>query len=304
MEFAKKIVLPLLLIVTIARYCYGESTNWTGILGMPPSAQALGMGEAVCTVTSGNVGAYYNPAGLAGFEKGNLTLSYLTSSTEDIFSAIEYKFKRGKNSFGLSLLGYNVGDIDLIDVHAHSRTVSAQQDFMSMVSLASERFSWSLLGKIVYGMNLKIIRTKLVEEFSASSFAFDAGIICRGEIFETDKLLFGLSVQNVGKGMTYDEEKARLPMVMRLGLSYKIRELLGVHINIVQEVSSPLQANIGAEYTWRDTYFLYGGYKAAYQVHPITFGIGYKYKKLKLDYAMEFHPYLGQKYLITIARDF
>src|SRR3990167_10296767 len=64
----------------------------------------------------------------------------------------------------------------------------------------------------------KLIRSTLVETYSANTVAADIGYLA--ESLET-KTSFGLTLANFGPGMSYSGQKDPLPAVLRCGVAYR-----------------------------------------------------------------------------------
>jgi hypothetical protein len=143
------------------------------------------------------------------------------------------------------------------------------------------------------GLSAKYIHSTLLEEYSASAFALDAGWLVK----EPDLgFSFGASLANYGSGLKYLKDSNPLPSIARLGLSWQgdtIRDhsiLLSLEGDFYTgEKLSSLRT--GMEYNFEKMFNFRLGYKAREDNSGPTMGIGAHHQGFAVDLAIS----LGNK---------
>jgi hypothetical protein len=138
------------------------------------------------------------------------------------------------------------------------------------------------------GMNAKYLKSTLLETYSASALAVDAGWL----VMEPKLgLSFGASVSNFGSGLKYVSEVTPLPSILRLGLAYQRPTVMDQSVLLAaegdfytQEAQKSLR--LGMEYHFQSIFNLRLGYKAAEDNKGFTMGLGVRYEDMSLDFAM------------------
>lgn len=147
-------------------------------------ARGIGMGNALSSVRTGNLSAYYNPA-LSVFQEGNnfqTGYSFLSLDRSLNFLNFTRRFEFGKkdeNSKPASVSGVSAGiinsgvsDIDGRDnqgIHTENLSTSENQFYLAVAN----RFS----DKLALGLNIKFYYYKLYEEITSTGIGFDLGVI-------------------------------------------------------------------------------------------------------------------------------
>ena len=102
-----------------------------------------------------------------------------------------------KASLGIGVKAYQGGDIEVIMLDSNNNeirheTISAENDYMASLGYGER------IGNVNLGLALKYIHSTLVEDYSASAVAVDAGTIYNTPI---EGLSVGLSLLNIGSEM-------------------------------------------------------------------------------------------------------
>ena len=143
----------------------------------PVGARSYGMAETGTALKGEICALHYNPAGMINVQERQSAFSYQRGIADDNFGVATYGLPLHDYVFGASLLYYDAGSIELTNRYGATRTVKAQQDYVLNLAACRKSFSWSFLGFVTYGVNLKLLHSKLVDEFSATAVAADVGLI-------------------------------------------------------------------------------------------------------------------------------
>jgi hypothetical protein len=147
--------------------------------------------------------------------------------------------------------------------------------------------------KTYAGITLKYISSN-IENFTATSYAFDAGLYF-DTIFED--LRFGLVFQNLGTPMKYEVNSYSLPLNLKAGVNYLLTDGLDVSLDLNKATDTDVLTNVGAQYSVPLAEDLGISLRAGYRSNTsglggsagMTLGFGIVYSSYRLDYA--FVPY-------------
>ena len=252
----------------------GVSTSGGLTLLQPVGARPVGMASAYTAMGGEVCGMHYNPAGLAIMETTQMSLLPQSGIMGDKLCGIDFGMPTKFGVLGASLIYYTAGDIELINESGYSRIVDAQKDLIATLSLSRR-----LIGPFSLGLNTKILRSTLVEEFTATSVAFDGGAL-----FDIGNFAFGVAIQNLGPGLEYEKKASPLPTTLRSGLALKWGGITG-SFDIIKQNDNKFKKNIGMECRIASL-AIRGGYKIGYDLEKWSIGAGIKFEELlRLDYG-------------------
>ena len=152
--------------------------------------------------------------------------------------------------------------------------------------------------KISMGVNYKVLRSTLVEEYTATTFAFDLGFL-----YKQGKYSAGLSANNFGKDIKYDQEGDPLPSNVRLGGVYMLNSF-SFNADIIKSTDNGITENLGAEYMLTSYIALRAGYKIGYDLESFTAGLGVHFSKYNLDYATCMMGELDSTHYVSLSMSF
>ncbi len=268
-------------------------------------ARPSGMGETYAGV-AGDVNAiYWNPAGLAGMERRELTMTHALWLEDITYTNLACALPMLGGTVGAGFNVLNTGDIQKADnTGLRLADKYSMSDMMGLVSYAR---GW---GDLALGANLKYISSQLEEE-SARSFAADIGALYTGFRPWDRNLGVGFSVQNIGTKAKYVSEEYPMPVMIRAGGALRLFKSLLVASDL-NYTEKDADIHAGAEYTrgfGAAILALRGGYKTDTvkelgALSGLTLGFGVKWSDLQFDYAWNSFTDLGITHRISLAIKF
>jgi len=346
MSHLKRITFILLILSFSAIETFGGGQNRAGTSGapelrIPVGARYLAMvGSPIANVT-GLEAIYWNPAGV-DFSPGsaNAIFSYRSYIADMSMNYIAASGRLGDlGSVGISFRSLSIGEINVTTMDQPDGTGQIINPSYFVLGLT---YSKKLTDRISVGANFNLINES-IDRIGASGFSFDFGVQYRN-LFEVPGFDLGVVVKNLGspikydgnalyvnaeipdalRGPTYykiDAASAELPSEISIGLSYqrKFDEENWV------TVSSAFQNNnysyddykIGLEYTYKDIFYVRGGYLFSPQSTDNTpnifqnyaLGVGVNLKEysdinLSVDYAYIPVKYFDGNHVFAISLGF
>lgn len=308
MEKLRKIGSLVLGLVMTSGMVYGKATTGVAIFNHSVGTRQLGMADAAVGLADDVNAIFYNPAGLAQVRKLELNAMYFNNivDTKDEAVSIVTPLRRGifggTASVGIGIRAYQGGDIEVIMLDSNNNeikheTLSAENDYMVGIGYSEK------IGKNLYlGLALKGIHSTLVEDYTASAVALDAGALYHTSV---EGLSVGLSLLNNGTEMKFIDEGDALPMRTIIGAGYKIRPLSNVGVKVgldyMKEKNADGRTSIGAELTLLDMISVRSGYYVDSDLGSITAGIGIKLGSIQIDYGYAMMDELGDLHRASLT---
>jgi hypothetical protein len=310
------------------------SSSGTQLL-VPVGARSLGMGGATLATVTGNEAIFWNPAGLARSTGANEILVSHMAYIADIgvdFVALSTRLE-GIGYLGLSLKSLSIGAVPITtEDHPDGTGESVTPSFMVIGGTFARRMSDQI--SIGGSMNLLLER---MGEASATGIAFNGGIqyLSLGGV---EGLNFGVAVKNVGPQLKYDGDallrtgqlndvtrpdaiykveaaSADLPSTIEIGLGYTrpLNELSALTLTGLFQNNnfSDDEYRFGAEYAYRNLFFVRGGYAFSpvggdhEYVYGSSAGAGIRTEvagiEISVDYAYREVRYLKGNHVFSLA---
>lgn len=240
-------------------------------------ARGIAMGNAMSSVTEGNLVSYYNPA-LSVFQKGNsfqTGYSFLTLDRSLNFFNFTRKFefysskdsleevRKPKATAGVSIgvINAGVGNIDGRDnngLPTGDLSTSENQFFLGLANKFSE--------KLALGIAVKFYYYSLYKDVSSTSLGFDIGALYRlSENFNISLMISDInSKYEWDTAPVYEQDgvnsKDKFPLLKKIGVSYRNSQL-GL-LGSLEFENSNAQTNIlraGIEYNIYEQFYIRGG---------------------------------------------
>ncbi|MCG2725165.1 MAG: PorV/PorQ family protein [Elusimicrobia bacterium] len=304
-----------LLFISLSYILYPTPSNASGpgtvagqFLKTDISPRALGMGGSFVAVADGIYNVTYNPAGLGKLYLPEVSAMHLAgfSNNQMQFIAIGSPLPIlglsgiGRPGLAFSALFENDGSftersISPIDGSIDTKKMNAEKNMVLALSYGEKVFDedvniegYNASIKQFMGLSVKYLNSTLLEEYSASSFLFDAGYL----LTETKiGLSLGASLSNVGGKLKYISENEALPTILRLGVSYFKPTIMDQTLLLSMEgdiyTNEKLKAiKFGLEYHFQKVFNLRLGYKAMDDNSGFAMGMGLSHKGIELDFGM------------------
>jgi len=240
-------------------------------------ARGIGMGNAMSSITEGELVSYYNPA-ITPFQENNSVqagYSFLSLDRSLNFLSITRRFdfysskdtiaenRKPRTTAGLSIgvINAGVGNIDGRDNNGLSTgelSTSENQFFLGLAAKISD--------KISLGVSIKFYYYSLYEEINTTGLGFDFGALYRiNDNFNVAVVVADInSKYKWDTSPVYEQEgiisEDKFPNLRKLGVSYRNKEL-GL-LGAVEFENSSANTNIlraGVEYNIYDQFFIRGG---------------------------------------------
>lgn len=285
------------------------------MLKIAPGARPAAMGEAFGGLADDVHAAYYNPAGLGGLKKVEITAMH-----ESRFQGVAYDYAalavpmlswvdsplKG-NAYGVlavSIYSLSVGGIER---RGTTETDEAVDTFAASDLAYALSYGYSLPETpLSIGLTAKAIDSR-IDSAKASSFAADAGVLAKGE-----RLSGGAGLRNFGTKQRFRSEADPLPMTAFLGGGYRFsKELVAVI-----EADLPRDRNLtvggGAEYRHGFAENLTGAARAGYNsrntdaggLSGFSMGFGLGYGSFDFDFAWLPFGDLGSSFRYSLVVKF
>lgn len=232
-------------------------------------ARAIGLNGAFTSLSDNSLAIFYNPGGLGQIQHREISAFYSPSAfglSELSSATISYAEPL---PFGTAGLGIKTFGFDLY------RELNAALSFGK-----------SFNEKIFVGVNLNLYHLAIQNYNSATAFGIDAGAIAQ----LTGFLKWGFFAKNVS-GTKIGISEQKLPQVYRTGFTISPNNELNFVADAEKDVRYPLSVRAGMEYMLNQ----YLDIRAGVGSQPSVFsgGVGFKYKMIRVEYAVSKHFDLG-----------
>ncbi|MDD5207925.1 MAG: PorV/PorQ family protein [Elusimicrobiales bacterium] len=293
----------------------GPGSAGMQVLKSDMSPRAAGMGGAFVAVADDIYTMSYNPAGLGQLyiPEASAVLhqsGFDDSSMNNISFGLPLPFiglgGLAKPGFGISLMLSDAGSFSyrqripntapahIGEFNTTSKSYDAQKDVALTFGYGEKVYSGEVNlegynAKIeqYLGLNLKYLKSTMLEHYSATAFAFDGGWL----MLEPNLgLSLGASISNYGSGLKYGTEQTKLPSILRVGASWEKPTVMDQSILLATEgdfymAEGEKSLRFGLEYHFEKVFNLRLGYKAAEDNKGMTMGLGLHYNDMSLDFS-------------------
>ncbi|MGM0568933.1 MAG: PorV/PorQ family protein [Elusimicrobiota bacterium] len=285
----------------------GAGTSGGAFLKIPAGARASGMGESFTAVSGDADSVFINPAGLASVSQVSLSLNYMLWIEDTAYGNVSFIYPGvwgGNLGLGVGFLSVPSTKVTLEDLFGRYAGEKGSFDagFYNIV------FSYSreLKEELSAGASLKIIHESLYS-YSSTAFAMDAGVLGRN-VF-SDNLDLALVACNIGTPLKVYKHAAPLPLGIRTGAYYSVREDLNLMTDMVYYRDSGLGFNVGGEYLIHSIFTLRGGYTfnntvSKEPLRGLRIGWGLSPESFIIDYAYIPAGVLGSNHSISLKYSF
>ncbi len=279
----KKLVIYFIIIVGTFANLYAVDSS--ALLFDTFNAETIGRGGAN-TAWINDADFMGNPALLASIKNISISLSYWRYILDMNFvnSSIIYNIDNKYGTAGININMFDSGEFTLFDSAGNtSENISGKNMIFTFGYALQDLF----VKNFDFGVGIKYINNSLYNA-TASSFAFDAGVlyglnlIKLGSKSANNNFFIGLSVLNIGTGLSYSAEKTSLPINIKAGIMHNIYQHKSINIKYGADFSyldSNTEITVGTEFEIMHLIALRGGYVVGNDISGVNTGIGIKYSK-------------------------
>ncbi len=282
----KRIFLVLLLaIFAIRSFAFGRegSSGTSSLFLLGAGTRAVGMGGSFVSIADDASAVFWNPAGLARLSFGELDFSHVTlpEGSEYDFAGLAYPTVKA-GSFALGFL--RVGTDGIFSRDSRAADLGSTSFSETQFLLA---YGYPLLNFLSVGGTFKLYNQSLAG-YSANAVGADLGVL----VEPYQNLSFGLNTQDVvSSDWQLNSSKESIPKNFKAGASYLVPfnpNPWGVRVAVDAEKSenATVAWHAGTEVSYRSLFFARGGYDR----ENVTFGVGFVYNRVGLDYAFKPQP--------------
>lgn len=296
------------LFISISVYLGVSATSSTPLLIMD-TYSAAGVGTANnCVARRGYVDfILQNPSLLASLENWHINFNYTSWILDTSVINANASYELPMATVGAGLAAFSMEEFDYYELDgALGQEKLSMNEIMFMLGAGRSLIDTGTL-KLEAGVSAKFFNSK-IQEYSGSTILFDIGA---SGIYKTDVIpgdfIYGLSLQNLGSGVTYDKESGSVPFKFRVGIGYRIFNFgpKGLFIPLVELISSDqFFSSLGAEYSYDDMVFVRLGYSFTSSetiLSGFCLGLGVKYINIRFDYGLKASSYDNQSSLHSIS---
>jgi hypothetical protein len=253
------------------------------------SARATAMGSAYTAVSDNAEALYWNPAGIVGVRGSQLNVNHVEWPADINLSSVAYVFNPRSipGTFGLTARALWMDPQIVRTAYEPEGNGQLFDSGMSTLGLTYARF---FTDKFSAGASVHYLHMGLAES-SVNSALADVGILYRIGI---RGMKIGMSIQNLGSEVTYDQRSARLPLMFKVGFAFDPIRTSSQRLIFSSEFQHPVdnaeRANFGLEYGMNKNFFLRTGYNVNYDTDKLTAGAGFRVDTgtrsfVQLDYS-------------------
>ncbi|MEW6014401.1 MAG: PorV/PorQ family protein [Candidatus Zixiibacteriota bacterium] len=286
------IVLTALVLAPVVSLVAGDAGRESQF-SIGSGARALGMGGGFVGLGDDASAIFWNQAALTLLDQQEFNLMHLSLFEGSIYDVISYVYPHERfGGFGVSFMRLGTGDI------------LKRRDWREMGEFSY--FTWQMLfgygrrleGGFAVGSALKIVNQTMD---NSSSYGAGLDISFYRNLYRY--LNAGITFQDIiSPKLRIGEESEVTPTTVILGIGVKEYPLgrdlyhnLGISLEKPEERS--LKIRMGVETVYRRTLSL----RAGYDRDNFTFGLGFQYQRLRLDYGYKFLDGLDDSHRLGLS---
>lgn len=277
--------------------------------------RAAALGESFIAISDDASALYWNPAGLAQFNKNQLIISHniwVADINHDFIGAVYHL--DSENSFGASLTAVTMDDMPVTTEFAPFGT----GEYFSFTDIAiSLSYARRMTDQFSFGGTVKYVEETL-DKLKMRGVMIDLGTFYRTGL---GSARFAVTVSNFGAELAPDGDVVLIgnrtnsewqsfapPTIFRVGFAFEPYETEEHRITTSIQLNHPNDNSenivLGAEYAWQKMFFLRGGYKFNVDEQNYSFGLGLNVPlsiaEFTLDYAFTNFQRLGSAHRFSI----
>jgi len=247
-------------IVVFAGVIFAQFGQAGDFLRFGAGARSLAMGGAYTVLAKNADALLYNPAGLAGTERWELSLTHAQLFMDSRYDFVSFAYPLDlKSGVGIAVADLGVSDFDKRDEFGTSVGTFGMHNFAVIAGYGR----WIMERKLRVGASAKALMTSMDDKSAFGFGGVDVGVITK-DMFR--KFRFGVAVQNLG---ALDVAGDKLPMTIRGSVGYRAMRKLYLLAD-VELVGGAFKPRVGAEFQLNRFLTV----RAGYNMTEITAGVG------------------------------
>ena len=271
------------------------------------SPRALAMGDAVIASDLGAEAAVYNPAALTRVEQTAAALNHTA-----LYAGINHDFVGGAYSsrtwgtFGVSVTALYT---DAMSVRTPLQPNGTGETFRTTSLKAGLSYARRLTDRVSFGGTVSYVSETLYEGFADGAGALDLGVL-----YETGArgFTFGMMMSNFGSNLQFVNEDYPLPTAFTFGASVEAVRAGNMTVEVVGAATKPNDGapvgQVGAEWSYGETFHLRGGFRPGNDTNALSFGggvaLGLGASRITADYAYNDYGDLGAAHSVGVGVSF
>lgn len=282
-------------------------------------ARANAMAESFAAVGNDATALFYNPAGITQFDKDEIAFSHSTwfvGLQHDFLGAVYHI--DGQNSVGLSAISLQSDDMPVTTEYA-PRGTGAYFKYGDLAIAAT--YARKMTNQFSFGVSVRYLYETLAD-VSMSGVLIDLGTYYWTGLGTTR---FAVAVSNFGgqltpagsvelvDGTTVSKfQSFSPPTIFRIGFAFEPYQDKENRITTSAQLNHPgdnsENISLGAEYSFRSSFFLRGGYRINVDEQKFSAGAGVKidakFAEVAFDYAFTPYERLGDVHRFSLELGF
>jgi len=235
----------------------------------------------------------------------NFSLSYARYFQSLNFGSVFGTFQFQKyGTFGIGFISLFYDDINRYDQDSSGNYISLDNNINAGNYCIILNYSYKISEKISIGINFKVIR-EILDDAGNTFFNNDIGWI-----YKNPGWGIGLVFHNIGLPVKQDSVEYDQPLDIEAGGHYNIkikkllidpRDMIILTMKLKKGIEAEYIIGGGIEYQWTKRIFIRTGYQYKGNDDGLKAGLGFRYKNLRLDYALSFYGNLGSTHRIGLS---
>lgn len=303
----------LVFVITVPSLFSGPTAGFAGsFLRIGASARSMAMGSSFTALIDRSFPGYFNPAGVAVLKKRQIGFMHHSMSLDRQLTVTAFSANLPPSGgIGIGWVNAGVRDIQGRNSAGEKTNVMSVGENAFYFTFAQTLRPW-----LAIGINVKVFYQQLPinkDKLSGKGTGFDIGVLLRPERF----MPIAIVVQDLNAGYQWNTTelfdggntyKDAFPIQIRAGTYRQIGELLvtaDAGVITDNEYARELSIRAGAEYNFRENYFLRGGFGK----NRVSVGAGMNYALLRendtwIDYAAVLELPAGLSHVFTLSIEF
>lgn len=296
---------PLVLALWSVAPVYPQSTvpltpDIRSALDVSPSARAAGLGDCFAPISDDSSALFFNPAGLAQLERGDLSVMHFRYTNNTIYESTAYAMPfPNRGGWGVHL-GY-------IDYGAFPRTgTDGSHDGTYNVHdlTAGAAFGFPVMKDLSAGLQTSWT-SQTVDRSTRHGLWWDLGFMARA----SHRLQLGLALKNMGVVESGNSQ----PFALQWGFAFRGWDVTDKKDGLLLCAGSTYapqgshHLNAGLEFNHQERFFFRVGYSPDLKTKDlgasqgVNIGSGLRIHQFQLDYALTLGDVMGEFHRVSIS---